>query len=246
MSNHEDHRPLDRDTAELLLSGDPAARHAHARLGAVLAAAAAPTGRTPAGEDAAVAAFAAAQADSARPRRTSMLKTTLAKLLTVKVAAACVALGGAGGVALAASTGALPTPLHQPAHHASADASHSARPHPSGTPSDQPSRPAPPADLLKLCQKWTARPGDERARALDEAEFGNLVKGAGRKDRDRVQHFCDDLRDKPKPSGSASAGAGVSAKPGPRPSGSARPSGSGDSGPRPSDLPSGSPRPSGR
>jgi hypothetical protein len=240
MSKNGDHRPFDRGAAEQLLTGDPAVRHAYPALGAVLAAASAPApGRHLAGEDAAVAAFAAAHLPSPRSRRIQMLKTTLAKLLTVKVAA-CVAALGAGGVAVAASTGTLPGPLHHaPAkHHAPASASafpsHSPRTHPSGTPSAWPSGRPSPSDLAKLCVKWTARPGDERGNALDEPEFGDLVKEAGRKDRDRVDNFCNDLK-KIKPSGTPSG------TPSAHPSGSVRPSGSGNPGPRQADLPSGTP-----
>jgi len=234
MSIHEDHRPLDRDAAELLLSGDPAARAAHPWLGAVLTAAGSPgAGTALPGEDAAVAAFAAAHTPSVRPRRISVLKTTLAKLLTVKVAGACLALaGGAGGVALAASNGALPGPLHKATHHAPASASHSARPHPSGTPSARPSHSLPPADFVKLCQTWDARPGHSQ----DDPDFGDLVRRAG---RDHIDRFCTDLR-RPHPSGSFS---GV---PHSQPSGSASPHGSGQPGPKPSSLPSGSTKPQGR
>jgi hypothetical protein len=242
MSIHEDHRPLDRDAAELLLSGDPAARAAHPWLGAVLAAAGSPgAGAALPGEDAAVAAFAAAPSPSIRPRRISVLKTTLAKLLTVKVAGVCLAVaGGAGGVALAASNGALPTPLHKAPHHAPAGASHSSRPHPSGTPSARPSHSFPPADFAKLCQRWAARPDH----SPDDPDFGDLVKKAG---RDHIDRFCADLR-KPRPSGS------VSGLPFPQPSGSAHPQpsgsvsphGSGQPGPRPSSPPRESTKPEGR
>ncbi|WP_030441583.1 hypothetical protein [Actinoplanes subtropicus] len=238
MSIHEDHRPLDRDAAELLLSGDPAARAAHPWLGAVLAAAGSPgAGAALPGEDAAVAAFAAAHTPSVRPRRISVLKTTLAKLLTVKVAGACLAVvGGAGGVALAASNGALPVlPHHDKApHHAPASGSPSSHPHPSGTPSARPSHSFSPADFAKLCQKWDARPGHSQ----DDPDFGDLVKRAG---RDHIDRFCTDLR-KPHPSGSFS----FPGLPHPQPSGSASPHGSGQPGPRPSSLPSGSTRPDGR
>jgi hypothetical protein len=255
MSNHEEFRPVDRESAERLLRGDRAIRAGHPRLDGLLAAATAPaSGRELAGEDAAVAAFAAAQLASPQtPRRISMLKSTLAKLLTVKVAAACVAVGGAGGVALAASTGNLPGPLHKPAAHKSADPSHSAAPRPSGSPSPRPSISAPPADLLKLCDRWASHPGDKRQNDLDQPEFGKLVEGAGRKDRDRVDHFCDDLRHA-KPSGTPSGFPSgfptdfPSGKPQEHQSGQPAGGASGKPGPRPGGLPSGQPvpTPSGR
>jgi hypothetical protein len=250
MSNHEENRPFDRDTAERLLRGEPAIRAGHPRLDGLLAAAAAPASRRElAGEDAAVAAFAAAHLASPQsPRRISMLKSTLAKLLTVKVAAACVAVGGAGGVALAASTGTLPGPLHKPAAHKSADPSHSPAPRPSGTPSARPSISAPPADLLKLCEKYAGHPGDQRRNDLDKPEFGRLVQGAGHKDRDRVDHFCLNLH-KVRPSGLPSGFPSGFPTGSPNGTTPVRPSGkpetgvSGKPGPRPGGLPSGRPDP---
>lgn len=243
MSIHEEPRPtIDRDAAERLLSGDPATGDGHRRIASLLAAAQAPAhARELAGEDAAVAAFEAALASPARsPRRNSMLKTTLAKLLTVKAAAACVAVFGAGGVALAASTGNLPGPLHKPAHHSSASPSTSAKPHPSfsGTPSAFPSRRPIPADLLKLCDQWSAHNADDRKKALDDKTFSKLIERAGHKDRDRVDHFCADLH-KPRPSGSYTPSGKPSAPPSARPDASA----SGYPGSRRTDLPSGSPDP---
>jgi hypothetical protein len=206
MSMREGNRPIDRDTMERLLCGDPAVRSELPRLASLLAAVTAPAaGRELAGEDAAVAAFAAVRLDPVpSPRRISMLKSTLAKLLTVKVAAAFVAIGGVGGVALAASSGTLPNPLPNPLHgsapHPSVSASHSPRPHPSGTPSARPSHEAPPPELAKLCKKYVGRPGAQRRHALDEPEFGKLVASAGHKDRDRVDQFCAHLPQTP-PSG---------------------------------------------
>jgi hypothetical protein len=237
MSTHEHYRPIDLETAEQLFAGDPSTRRAHPRLDAVLTAASAPARvRELAGEDAALAAFTAARlASPHHPRRIEMLKTTLAKLLTVKVAAICVALGGAGGVALAAGTGALPGPLHKPAAQASGDASYPAKPSPSGQPSARPGNGSP-ADLFDLCRRYSSRAGDGRRHALDEPEFGNLVSQAGRKDRDRVDHFCVDLR-KPRASGSPSSSGKPPARSSSRPDDGAP----GNSGQRPGDLPSGSP-----
>ncbi len=186
MSTHEDRRPIDRHTAELLLGG-------------LLAAASAPGAvRELAGEDAAATAFVAAGRPApSRPRRIDMLKAALAKMVTVKVIATCVALCGAGGVAFAAGTGTLPVPLHKPVAHPSATASHSARPFAGAPAGERSARPSPspsPADLWGLCERWSARPGKEREHALDEPEFGDLVEQAGKQDRQRVDHFCSDLR----------------------------------------------------
>jgi len=190
MSIHQN-RPIDHEDAEQILRGDPAARAGRSRLDGVLAAAAAAAGAwETAGEDAAAAAFAAAHlASPPQRRRTSMLKSGVAKILTVKVAAACLAIGGAG-VALAAGTGVLPSPLPKPPAQHSVDPSPSAHPRPSGRPSRHPGLPA---ELLKLCQRYAADPDGARLGDLGRPEFGKLVEGAGGKDRDRVDHFCADV-----------------------------------------------------
>lgn len=185
MSSQEGRSPMDRKTAESLLRGD---RPVGDPLSAVLAAAKAPaTARELSGEADALAAFRAAahSPDVVPQRRRSML----AKLLTLKVAAAAFACTATvGGVALAASTGALPNPIssnkpsHQPSH--SAPASHA--PLPSGS-----ARPVPSGSALPgLCREWAAKDRDHRTQSLDDAHFGELVKRAGQKDRDHVERFC--------------------------------------------------------
>ncbi|HKT02401.1 MAG TPA: hypothetical protein VJT31_22960 [Rugosimonospora sp.] len=201
MSTYEGNR-LDRATAERLLNGDwVAAGTGQPRLAALLADAAAPPAR-PArlpGEAAALAAFQAAHRDPVpQPRRFSMLKTSLAKLLTVKVGVACAAVLGFGGVAVAASSGSLPGPLHHLGLGASPSGSHSPHPRPSGGPTAWPSGwpsawpgHTPPPGLVALCRKYSGQDNDHRGRALDQPGFGDLVKRAGAKDRDRVDRFCD-------------------------------------------------------
>ncbi len=145
------------------------------------------------GEAAALAAFRAARLNPIpeRRRRPSMLKTTLAKLLTVKVGALCVATLSVGGVAVAASTGALPGPLHH--NPPSASASHPDT-RPSGVPSVRPNHPAtPPPGLVALCNRYIGQDSDHRRRALEENDFKDLVGEAGGKDGDRVDRFCDKL-----------------------------------------------------
>jgi hypothetical protein len=145
------------------------------------------------GESAALAAFRAAHLAPIpeRRRRLSMLKTTLAKLLTVKVGALCAATLSVGGVAVAASTGTLPGPLHH--NPPSVSASHPGE-RPSGVPSVRPSHPAtPPPGLLALCHRYIDKDQDHRKRALDEDDFRDLIGQAGGKDRDRVDRFCDKL-----------------------------------------------------
>jgi len=104
-------RRISRKAAEQLLDG-AAGRGQGTEAGpdqlvSVLAAAAAPghDGEL-AGEQMAVAAFEANHlASVANFRREQMIKSPLAKILTVKVLASVLAVGASGGVALAASTG---------------------------------------------------------------------------------------------------------------------------------------------
>ena len=102
-------RRISRRAAEQLLGGHGGPDAEHDRLAGVLAAAAAPARESElGGEQAAVAAFEAHHLVSATTsRRGQMIKSPLAKLLTAKVIAASVAVFATGGVALAASTGAL-------------------------------------------------------------------------------------------------------------------------------------------
>src|SRR5215211_5664524 len=108
------HRPrhIDRETAEQLLRGDPGALHEVGPLAAPLQAAqAAAFPDELVGEQMALAAFRAAQLIPVpQPRRPSMLKIALAKVLTAKAAAVLAGLS-LGGVAVAATTGAIPTPF---------------------------------------------------------------------------------------------------------------------------------------
>jgi hypothetical protein len=114
-------RRIDRRTAEQLLAGAPAGSDAgHDRLTRLLAAVSAP-GRDSelAGEDMAVAAFTAERiVPVAKSRRGQMIKSPLAKILTIKVLGIAAACGTAGGVALAASAGAFTgtTPVSPSAH----------------------------------------------------------------------------------------------------------------------------------
>lgn len=179
-------RLLDRARAGRLAGGDP--------LVDLLALAAAPAGRDElAGESAALAAFRAARPVPAdRSRRRSMIKTALAKVLTLK-AAAVLAATAAGGVALAASTGALPNPLNGTTQSApgvvghvggrpSAGASHRGSDGPDATPSPS---------LLGLCHAYTAGAGSEHGKALENPAFSVLITTAGGKDK--VDAFCSAL-----------------------------------------------------
>jgi hypothetical protein len=106
MSAHRSRR-VDRRTAEHLLAGAPVeAPSALVRL--LDAAAAAGSSDELAGEEAVVAAFRAARPATVPPVRSRrVIRTTVARLLTVKVAAMAAGVAVAG-VAVAAGTGHLP------------------------------------------------------------------------------------------------------------------------------------------
>jgi hypothetical protein len=192
MTSPEEWSDMDRRTADRLLRGD---RSGHP-LDQVLAAATAPaTARELAGEADVMAAFRAAGLAPAPRRRSSLLRSAVARLLTLKVAV--VALGTSatiGGVALAANTGALPGPLGDDSPMVSSPASR--------TTSETPERPAPtlpqpaaaptvnPDRVTQLCQEFSLHDRDTRTRALNDGRFGELVKRAGEKDRERVEQFC--------------------------------------------------------
>jgi hypothetical protein len=150
-----------------------------------------------------------------------MLKIALAKLLTVKAAAATttiIAATGVGGVALAASTGVLPNPLvdtpatpsatHAPATPGSPTAT---TPHPAGA-GDASASPSP--SLLGLCQAYTAGAAANPGKALDNPAFTVLINAAG--GADHVTEYCDTL------TAAASAGA-IPSRPGADPAGAGRP-----------------------
>jgi hypothetical protein len=118
---------LRRPAAERLLDGGPAGRRGGAGqqadplAGLLAAAAAAPHPGEQAGEDVAVTAFRAEHlVPASHSGRGQMIKSPLAKLLTMKAGALALALS-AGGVAVAATTGAFspaaapaPAGAHQP------------------------------------------------------------------------------------------------------------------------------------
>lgn len=114
-----------------------------------------------------------------------MVKTALAKLLTLKVAAAAtVAVGAAGGAALAANGGTLPgvsraeRPVAQASAAANADPADNTR----GKASPSPS-------LVGLCRAFHAGAGSNPGKALENPAFGALIAAAG--DKDKVEGFCE-------------------------------------------------------
>jgi hypothetical protein len=215
MSAHR-FRRVDRRTAEQLLRGAPDPEHGAGpdALSTLLAAASAPArAEELAGEQAALAAFRAARlADAPQPRRPSMLKVTLAKLATVKIAATAAAVLVAGGVAVAAATGGLPTQGNDtpPAVPSTIDkvtssAASDGAPgksdkkdngQPNGEKSngdknnnDNAGTPSP--SLTGLCHAYTAGSKSERGKALESPAFTYLITTAGGKDK--VPAYCSDL-----------------------------------------------------
>jgi len=198
MSNHRSPR-AGRRTVEQLLDGAPAPTDATRPLAAVLQAAAAPAHPAElSGEQAALAAFeAAAQLDPVpSPRRQNVLKSTLAKILTVKAAVIMAAAAGTTGVVLASTTGAL-TSTDSPSEHRPADhppAAHSSARPPADTPRSG-ERPtvegsaAPDPSMVGLCQAYEAHKTDNPGKALDNPAFTALFTAAGGKDN--VDDYCD-------------------------------------------------------
>jgi hypothetical protein len=109
-----------RDEVEEILGLAPGATTAEADVLVALFADAAgsrrSTGALP-GEAAAVAAFAAARRPAAPIARRARILASLTTLVTVKTAAAALAVTSVGGLALAAGTGTLSTPLAGHPHH---------------------------------------------------------------------------------------------------------------------------------
>ncbi|WP_131308411.1 hypothetical protein [Micromonospora zingiberis] len=195
-------RRIDRNTAELLLDGDLVALSRAGRLAGTLRALCGPARPYElAGEQAAVAAFLATADFVPTPGlpEPTPLRKALARTLTVK-ATIVVAATGLGGVALAAGTGALPTPLigtpaAPPATHAPAPyvpgPPHPAAPgggsvSPSAGPVVNAAGSPMPAHLLH-CQAY-ARIGAAPGKALENPAFADLVAAAG--GIEHVEAYC--------------------------------------------------------
>lgn len=172
------HRPISRRTAERLLAGG-AAGDEHAKLAALLSAAAAVRPGAQPGEQQAVRAFRTASLAPA-----SRARVGLRRMLAVKAAAA-VTLVAAGGVAVAATTGYLPGRLggsHPVTSHGPSAATTGGRPGVSPVPSP------PSKALVGLCRAYTSRGPVERGKALQTPAFRSLVDAAG--GRDLVDPYC--------------------------------------------------------
>jgi hypothetical protein len=191
MSTHRPDR-LDGQPAQQQLRGQPAGSagekdHLADVLADVLAAAAPPADEGElAGEQTAVAAFRAAHlAPPLQVRRRSMIKTTVAKLLTAKIGAAVAAATIVGGVATAAATGTLPAGLGGSTAGSSSPSTTSTH----DQAADHGSSPSP--SLVGLCHAYSAGEKSEHGKALDSPAFTALIKAAGGKDQ--VPGYCAHL-----------------------------------------------------
>lgn len=232
-------RRLNARTAEDLLNG-AGVDGQHQRLANVLRAVAGPTQPAElARRHEALAAFGRARLHPDPPqRRQSMIKTAVVKLLTVKAIAVGALLVGTGGVALAASTGALPNPLgNHPTPAASTGQSGSshgpaASPHPAGSADPSPS-------LVGLCHAYTAGAGSAPGKALDNPAFHALVAAAGGKDN--VGSYCTNLLATTTAHPSGSASQHPSGRPSTHPTGRPSSHPTGDPSGHPTGAPSGHP-----
>jgi hypothetical protein len=173
----EMNRAIDDVTAERLLRGDEVAEPLVGKVARVLAAAAVPgSAEELSGQDAVMAAFEAAQLVRPGKPQAGYRKTRmLTKAVSVKLVAVIVATT-AGGLALAASTGVLPNPLH-PAPRPSVQPS--VHPSPVRSPAASRSAASPTASLAGLCQAYLTSDNTERDAHLASAAFRELIEAAG-------------------------------------------------------------------
>jgi hypothetical protein len=141
-----------------------------------------------------------------------MMKTAVMKLLTVKAAAVVALTAAGGGVAVAATTGTLPTMLTGSDHQTSGLST--AGSHESGKPSPKPSagekgkddggkdndgkgsasagpNGSPSPSLVGLCHAVSAGNKDDHGKALENPAFTALITAAGGKTK--VDLFCTTL-----------------------------------------------------
>jgi len=199
MSTHRDPR-VNRETAENLLGGVPGGPESLSRL---LAAAAAPAAtHEVTGEQAVLAEFRAAHLHPiSPPRRPSMLKTTVAKLLAAKLlTATAVATAATGGIAFAAATNNLPEPVQGAAHNVF----NAPAPRHHGKPSNLPGRGnqpdakssdaptgTPSPSLRGLCTAFQAGATSNDGTALTNPAFTALVTAAG--GTGKIAAYCTTL-----------------------------------------------------
>jgi hypothetical protein len=172
-------------TDELRRATRQASAAGRRRLGALLRAAAVPArpGEL-AGEETALQAFRTA---TLVPLPPAPKRTGLARMLTLKVGALCVAALGVGGVAVAASAGVLPVP---PLLHSGISDKETTQPVPApvANPPGRANRPAAPS-LVSRCQDYLARDTAQREEALN-GQMRDLLAAAGKL---KVDDYCTSL-----------------------------------------------------
>ena len=192
----ERNRRMDRVTAEQLLAGDPTVTGDIADL---LAAAASPAhAGSVAGEQAAVAMFRTTRLGlDHQPRSRSMLRSTVAKLLTTKIAAVLLVVLGSrwcrGCRRVGSATQSAARPTTTPGHgHASGQPSPTPPAHVKPSPAPHPS-PAmsSSAALQGLCHAYAAQIGAGHTTILDKPAFDPLIMAAG--GRTEVPAYCTAL-----------------------------------------------------
>ncbi|MBO2455305.1 hypothetical protein J4573_50070 [Actinomadura barringtoniae] len=188
-----DSRDFDRFTAERMLGGEPAVPPSSLDPLADLLAAASAPGREAelAGEEAAVAAFRAALSPHAlSPQESRSNRLPFGRFFTAKVAAVAVAATAAGGVAVAATTGALPIPsvtdpggpttTVSPATSGSSRGTAAPTKGGNGTnPTSKPTPGTPQSTPAALCRTLASGSLKDGARALRSPAFAALVAAAG-------------------------------------------------------------------
>jgi hypothetical protein len=119
-----------------------------------------------------------------------MVTTAALKLFTVKAGVVAAVVLGTGGVALAASTGAIPVPL--PNHHPAPSTS-ATTPQPGDRPesSTHPGNADPSPSLVGLCRAYAAGAGADHGKALENPAFQALITAAG--GTVEVDAFCTKL-----------------------------------------------------
>jgi hypothetical protein len=197
---------LDPETADRLLAGRG---DGPPRLSELLAQAAGP-GRPGelTGEDAAVAVFRSAQTAPVSAPRRRIIAVRWTRWVTVKTGALALALA-AGGVAAAAGTGILPSPLRNDGVTPGRTPQSSALVSASGTGQDSSAGPAsggalPSAYLHGLCTAYLAHVGNAADKATENPAYARLIVAAG--GVDNVIEYCQSLLNGP--SGTATPGRG--------------------------------------
>jgi len=188
---------LDPETADRLLAGRG---DGPPRLSELLAHAAGPARPAElAGEEAAVAVFRSAQTAPVPAPRRRIVAVRWTRWVTVKAGAFALALA-AGGVAVAAGTGVLPSPLRNDGVTPGRTPQSTAFVSASGTGQDSSVGPAaggasPSAYLRGLCTAFLAHDGNAADKATENPAYAKLIVAAG--GVGNVTQYCQSLLNGP-------------------------------------------------